>query len=72
MEDQTKGTERHCPCAASRGRSDVHEFSIEAGLRWGGSSTDSGNFDAELDAALWNARAQVTSFPAHDLFSAFP
>ncbi|HEU4558022.1 MAG TPA: serine hydrolase domain-containing protein [Longimicrobium sp.] len=28
-------------------------------------------FDAELDAALWNALAQVTSFPAHDLFSAF-
>jgi hypothetical protein len=31
-----------------------------------------GNFDGELDAALWGALAQVTSFPAHDLFSAFP
>ncbi len=30
-----------------------------------------GNFDGELDAALWNALAQVTSFPAHDLFSIF-
>jgi N-acyl-D-amino-acid deacylase len=31
-----------------------------------------GNFDGELDAGLWNALAQVTSFPTHDLFSAFP
>jgi len=31
-----------------------------------------GNFDGELDAALWAALAQVTSFPAHDLFSTFP
>jgi hypothetical protein len=31
-----------------------------------------GNFDAELDGALWNALAQVTSFPTHDLFSTFP
>jgi N-acyl-D-amino-acid deacylase len=31
-----------------------------------------GNFDAELDAALWSALAQATSFPTHDLFSAFP
>ena len=30
------------------------------------------SFDAELDAALWNALAGVTSFPAHDLFSTFP
>ncbi len=30
-----------------------------------------GNFDGELDAALWDALAQVTSFPTHDLFSAF-
>src|SRR5687768_12238449 len=30
-----------------------------------------GNFDAELDAALWTALAQVTSFPTHDLFSTF-
>ena len=29
------------------------------------------SFDAELDAALWNALAGVTSFPAHDLFSTF-
>jgi CubicO group peptidase (beta-lactamase class C family) len=31
-----------------------------------------GNLDGELDTALWNALAQVTSFPAHDLFSTFP
>ena len=30
-----------------------------------------GNFDGDLDAALWEALAQVTSFPAHDLFSTF-
>jgi CubicO group peptidase (beta-lactamase class C family) len=30
-----------------------------------------GNFDGELDAALWNALAGVTSFPTHDLFSTF-
>jgi hypothetical protein len=29
------------------------------------------NFDSELDAALWNALAGVTSFPTHDLFSKF-
>ncbi len=29
------------------------------------------NFDSELDAALWNAVAGVTSFPTHDLFSSF-
>jgi N-acyl-D-amino-acid deacylase len=29
------------------------------------------NFDNELDAALWNALAGVTSFPTHDLFSTF-
>jgi CubicO group peptidase (beta-lactamase class C family) len=28
-------------------------------------------FDSELDAALWNALAGVTSFPTHDLFSTF-
>jgi N-acyl-D-amino-acid deacylase len=28
-------------------------------------------FDADLDAALWDALADVTSFPAHDLFSTF-
>jgi N-acyl-D-amino-acid deacylase len=28
-------------------------------------------FDAELDAALWAALAQSTSFPTHDLFSTF-
>jgi CubicO group peptidase (beta-lactamase class C family) len=31
-----------------------------------------GNLDAELDAALWSALAQVTSFPTHDLLSTFP
>ena len=30
-----------------------------------------GTFDGELDAALWDALAKVTSFPAHDLFSTF-
>ena len=30
-----------------------------------------GNFDGELDAALWNALAGVSSFPAHDLFASF-
>jgi N-acyl-D-amino-acid deacylase len=29
------------------------------------------NLEAELDAALWNALAGVTSFPTHDLFSTF-
>ena len=29
------------------------------------------NLEAELDAALRNALAGATSFPAHDLFSAF-
>jgi N-acyl-D-amino-acid deacylase len=29
------------------------------------------SFDAELDAALWSALAQTTSFPTHDLFSTF-
>jgi N-acyl-D-amino-acid deacylase len=30
------------------------------------------SFDTELDAALWKAVGGVTTFPAHDLFSAFP
>ncbi|HEX8212483.1 MAG TPA: serine hydrolase domain-containing protein [Longimicrobium sp.] len=30
------------------------------------------NFDNELNAALWDALAGATSFPAHDLFSTFP
>jgi N-acyl-D-amino-acid deacylase len=29
------------------------------------------NSESELDATLWNARAGVTSFPTHDLFSTF-
>jgi N-acyl-D-amino-acid deacylase len=29
------------------------------------------NFDNELNAALWDALAPVTTFPAHDLFSTF-
>jgi CubicO group peptidase (beta-lactamase class C family) len=32
----------------------------------------SGSFDAELDAGMWTALGQVTSFPTHDLFSSFP
>jgi N-acyl-D-amino-acid deacylase len=34
--------------------------------------SQTGNLDGELDAALWTALAQVTSFPTHDLFSTFP
>ncbi len=30
------------------------------------------SFDAEFDAAMWDALASVTSFPTHDLFSSFP
>ena len=30
------------------------------------------SFDSELDAALWSALAQVTTFPTHDLFATFP
>jgi hypothetical protein len=30
-----------------------------------------GTFDGELDRALWDALAGVTSFPTHDLFSTF-
>ena len=30
------------------------------------------NLEAELNSALWNGLAGVTSFPTHDLFSAFP
>ena len=29
------------------------------------------DFKGELDAALWNALAHVTSYPTHDLFSTF-
>jgi N-acyl-D-amino-acid deacylase len=32
---------------------------------------DTGKLDNELNAALWNALAGVTSFPTHDLFSTF-
>ena len=30
------------------------------------------DFKGELDAALWNALAHVTSYPTHDLFSTIP
>lgn len=30
------------------------------------------DFKAEVDAALWNGLAHVTSYPTHDLFSSFP
>src|SRR5688572_18651708 len=33
--------------------------------------SQTGNLDGELEAALWNALAQATSFPTHDLFSTF-
>lgn len=34
-------------------------------------NSPTGKFDGELDAALWNALAGVTSFPTHDLFPTF-
>jgi CubicO group peptidase (beta-lactamase class C family) len=37
--------------------------------RW---EADPGKLAGELDAALWNALAGVTSFPNHDQFSTFP
>jgi hypothetical protein len=46
-----------------------HNFSWVAGFN---ARSPTGNFDGELDAALWAALAQVTSFPTHDLFSTFP
>jgi CubicO group peptidase (beta-lactamase class C family) len=46
-----------------------HNYSWAAAFN--GRST-TGNFDGELDAALWAALAQATSFPTHDLFSSFP
>jgi N-acyl-D-amino-acid deacylase len=45
-----------------------HNFSL-VGLLNARSLT--ANLEAELDAALWNGLAGVTSFPAHDLFSDF-
>jgi hypothetical protein len=45
-----------------------HNFSL-VGLLNARSLT--ANLEAELDAALWNGLAGVTSFPAHDLFSTF-
>jgi len=33
--------------------------------------SETGNFNGELDAALWAALVSVTSFPTHDLFSTF-
>jgi N-acyl-D-amino-acid deacylase len=45
-----------------------HNFSWAALFN---ANTPTGSFDNELDAALWNALAQVTSFPPHDLFSTF-
>jgi N-acyl-D-amino-acid deacylase len=45
-----------------------HNFSL-VGLFNARSPT--ADLEAELDAALWNALADVTSFPAHDLFPAF-
>jgi N-acyl-D-amino-acid deacylase len=46
-----------------------HNFSL-VGLFNARSQT--ANLEAELDAALRNGLAGVTSFPAHDLFSTFP
>jgi N-acyl-D-amino-acid deacylase len=46
-----------------------HNFSWVAAFN---ARSPTGNFDGELDAALWNALALVTSFPTHDLFSTFP
>jgi CubicO group peptidase (beta-lactamase class C family) len=36
------------------------------------SATQIGNFDFELETALWDAIATVGTFPTHDLFSSFP
>jgi hypothetical protein len=46
-----------------------HDFSWAAAFN---ARPPTGNFAGELDAALWNALAQVTSLPTHDLFSTFP
>lgn len=46
-----------------------HNFSWVAAFN---ARTSPGNFAGELDAALWTALGQVSSFPAHDLFSIFP
>jgi N-acyl-D-amino-acid deacylase len=45
-----------------------HHFSWVAPFN---ARSTAGNFDGELDAALWSALAQVTSFPTHDLLSTF-
>ena len=47
-----------------------HNFSWAA-LFNARTEAEPGKFDGELDAALWTALAQVTSFPTHDLFSTF-
>jgi CubicO group peptidase (beta-lactamase class C family) len=45
-----------------------HDFSWVALFN---ARSTAGNFDAELDAEMWNALAQATAFPTHDLFSTF-
>jgi N-acyl-D-amino-acid deacylase len=45
-----------------------HNFSWVAQFN---ARSQTGNLDGELEAALWNALAQATSFPTHDLFSTF-
>jgi N-acyl-D-amino-acid deacylase len=46
-----------------------HNFSWVAAFN---ARPPTGNFDGELNTALWAALAQVTAFPTHDLFSTFP
>jgi hypothetical protein len=43
-----------------------HDFSWVAVFN---ARSPTGNFDGELDAALWAALARATSLPTHDLFS---
>jgi N-acyl-D-amino-acid deacylase len=45
-----------------------HNFSMVGLLN---ARSPTANLEAELHAALWNALADVTSFPTHDLFSTF-
>ena len=45
-----------------------HDFSYVALFN----ARDAGDFAGEVEATLWQALAQVTSLPTHDLFPAFP
>jgi N-acyl-D-amino-acid deacylase len=56
------------PGTTSRIVRSYHNFSWVALFN---ARSSTAGFDAELDAALWTALAQSTSFPTHDLFSTF-